>query len=237
MLLPLFKTKSAKSPAAAASTEVAPSTPRPGRLVALRRIVTPSRMLPFVVVGATLGAFLDQCHTLGGVITHPNNEDPLLEDVKLFGFVYCFSSMLYALFTEVLFRVPRPPAPIEEGVAIFLGVYVPGYLMTAFAGSWLSNATQLGILLALSAFLWHRYDGSVQGVVALSIVAAVGAGIEATWSSCPRGPDSWLCPLGPEVFQYVDKDLLGRVPYWLPGIYTLSSTTLGQIARRYLARD
>src|SRR5581483_2822790 len=105
--------------------------------------------------------------------------------------------------------------------AIAIGMVVYAGLFCASGYAPLSNEGKFALLLIGFAGTWWMLDRSWQGV-AMSVVAAIGGCVV----------EHVLVRNG--AFEHLQPDFLG-IPIWLPGIYLVSGTVLGQFSRRVFA--
>ena len=177
------------------------------------------RMGYLVLVGITLGAYLDFTHTHGSEITYPPGTNHW-RGILTFAFVYSVPSWLYACWC-VASGCPTEPVSYRLSVP-FTFVFALCYLHTSYGdevyGMTADDKTML--LGAASAFFWLFFDRSWQGFVGAAVTAA--AGCYAEHSLCESALMNYTSPQ------------LGRVPYWLFALYFLGTVTWGHCARRIL---
>lgn len=188
-----------------------------------------SRLGYFALFGGTIGALLDQAHTYSGAIIKPDGEDPIWSDVLTFGIVYPVIAFLYTFYVSKINVNSKCPAPIWCSQMLTIMTFIPGYLWTC--NRYFTSST-IAISLGVVTFLvWVANDRTRVGLIGALLTAVLGTSFEIALASCPHR----FCDA--PVFDYAEKDIAGRVPYWLPLIYCLAAVTLGQAARRLLLID
>lgn len=175
------------------------------------------RNLGFLLLfGATFGAFLDALHTHGGAITYPEGTNHY-RGILTFAVVYPLACLAYV---HVRCLGSNSDAFVSYRTsAASVAVYGALYALTAY--STMPSVWIAAILFSAAVFFWVVFDRcSLMGLVGAVLVGVVGAFVEHTLSQ--HG-----------TMQYAVQDI-GMVPLWLPGIYALATTTVGQMARRAL---
>jgi len=170
------------------------------------------------VIGAVMLTVFDMFHTHSGTIEYPHELvlkmawwTPLL-----FGSSLAFGGLVYASGYRAMRGDPNVPsnAALAAALVIYAGLYcASGYLPA-------SNEGKLAMLLVGFAGLWWLLDRSWQGMV-MAVVTAIGG--------CST--EFVLTRWG--AFRHLQPDVVG-LPVWLPGLYLVSGTVLGQLSRRVL---
>lgn len=173
--------------------------------------LTARGVLALVLLGATVGSFLDGFHSWSGTTVYPS---PVFWKMAwwtplLFGVAYAGlgSPLLRA-------REPVPSPPGSRALAGFVG-FAALYFASGFLPA--PNVVKLALLLAGAGVAWALVDRSRAAMIAGAVAAVVGPATEITL-------------VGLDAFSYVHPDFAG-IAMWLPALYLLSGPAGGPFAR------
>lgn len=168
-----------------------------------------------LLVGSTIGTFLDGTHTHSDTIRYTTPVFWLMAwwTPLIFALGSLTTGLSYPLMERILKRPSfrRPLGMVVLANAFFYSAYVlSGYLPVGVIGKTI-------VLLALWGVLWFVCDRTFVGVVVSLITAAWGPLFE-----------SFLIRLGE--FHYVDPNLFG-VTSWLPVLYAIAAIGNGHLGK------
>jgi cytochrome bd-type quinol oxidase subunit 2 len=170
--------------------------------------------LRLLLLGATLGSFMDGFHTYGGATSYPKPVALRMAwwTPALFAIAYALLGFTYRANETEPTKQTRAQAIL--GATIFTALYFSSGFLPA------PNVAKVAVLLVGAGVLFAFFDRSRAAIVTGVLAAFIGPSFEVL-----------LVHLG--LFSHLQPDFFG-IPIWLPALYFASGPGLGGLMSRVL---